>query len=32
MPGMSWAEKEDLIKAEAVKLMKEDNELFSRPD
>jgi len=29
MPGMSWEEKEGLLKKEAKKAMKEDNEIFS---
>ncbi len=30
MPGMSWEKKEDLLKNEAKKAMKEDNEIFSK--
>ena len=30
MPGMSWEDKEDLLKKEAKRMMKEDNELFTK--
>jgi len=30
MPGMTWDDKEDLLKKEAKRMMKEDNELFSK--
>jgi hypothetical protein len=30
MPGMTWEDKEDLLKKEAKRMLKEDNELFSR--
>lgn len=30
MPGMSWEEKEGLLKKEAKKAMKEDNEIFNK--
>jgi hypothetical protein len=30
MPGMTWDDKEDLLKKEAKRMMKEDNELFTK--